>query len=292
MFLSSSSPHLLRASIVFALTAFPVGVPTAIAQTDGRPATASSQVDPVSAAIAEASRRFGVPEDWIRSVMRVESAGNPVAVSRAGAMGLMQVMPATYAELRSRYGLGADPFAIRDNILAGTAYLREMYDRYGAPGFLGAYNAGPGRWEEHLTGARPLPGETIGYLARLGPAIGVGSLPAAQNTASSAPSPRPPSPFASPIFVALHTTPTPEEASSKRVDVRQVITANTTLVPSQVAMFVGRGNAIAPSVIAPPVSGSTAETGRPETQRAFAGERPPTFQNPLFVPRSSTVPQP
>ena len=46
-------------------------------------------------------------------------------------MGLMQIMPKTWAELRARYGLGADPFDPRDNILAGAAYIRELHDRYG-----------------------------------------------------------------------------------------------------------------------------------------------------------------
>lgn len=271
--------------------AFAFAVPVAQAQAPGVPVAAQTQADLVSAAVAEASRRFGVPESWIRSVMRVESAGNPVAVSRAGAIGLMQVMPATYAELRLRYDLGADPFAIRDNILAGTAYLREMYDRYGAPGFLGAYNAGPGRWEEHLTGARPLPGETVGYLARLGPVVGASSLSVSANTASSVPSPRLPSPFASPIFVALHTPPTPEEGPPERVDIRQVIAANATLVPSEGGMFVGRGNVDASPVVAPPNGGFTAEPARPETQRSRTDERRPTVQNPLFVPRSSASSQ-
>ena len=139
-------------------------------------------VDPVSAAVAEASRRFGVPENWIWSVMRVESAGRARAVSHAGAMGLMQVMPGTYAELRSRHGLGPDPFDVRDNILAGAAYLREMFDRYGATGMLAAYNAGPGRWEEHLRRGRLPPRETRSYLARLDRAVGV-SAPAASLSA-------------------------------------------------------------------------------------------------------------
>lgn len=151
-----------------------VFMPAAAAQGDTRMLVApASPLDPIASAVSEASHRFGVPEHWIRSVMRVESAGNRRAVSHAGAMGLMQVMPGTYAELRRRYGFGPDPFAIRDNIHAGTAYLREMFDRYGAPGFLGAYNAGPDRWEKHLAGARLLPGETIGYLARLGPMLGL-----------------------------------------------------------------------------------------------------------------------
>ncbi|WP_447406203.1 transglycosylase SLT domain-containing protein, partial [Clostridium perfringens] len=56
--------------------------------------------DDLATAVAEASRRFGIPADWILAVMRVESAGDAHAVSRAGAIGLMQIMPATYAELR------------------------------------------------------------------------------------------------------------------------------------------------------------------------------------------------
>ena len=121
----------------------------------------------MSAHIAEASQRFGLPERWIRAVMHTESAGNPCAVSSAGAMGLMQIMPATWNELRARYGLGRDPFDPRDNILAGAAYLSELHDRFGSPGFLAAYNAGPGRYGEHLRTGRPLPAETRSYVARL-----------------------------------------------------------------------------------------------------------------------------
>jgi len=135
------------------------------------PATSTSP-DSVTTAIAEASQRFGLPQAWIRAVMRVESAGNPGAVSSAGAIGLMQVMPETFADMRAELGLGGDPFAVRDNILAGAAYLRRMFDRYGSPGFLAAYNAGPGRWEAHLAGGRPLPPETVAYLVRLAPIMG------------------------------------------------------------------------------------------------------------------------
>src|SRR3546814_9197460 len=80
--------------------------------------------------------------------MRAESAGDVRAVSHAGAMGLMQIMPATWTYLRGRYGLGDDPYHVRDNIIAGTAYLRELHDRFGSPGFLAAYNA---RSEEHTS---------------------------------------------------------------------------------------------------------------------------------------------
>lgn len=122
--------------------------------------------------VAEAAQRFDVPALWIDAVMMEESAGDVRAVSRQGAMGLMQIMPDTWAELRFRYGFGTDPFDPRDNILAGAAYLREMHDRYGSPGFLAAYNAGPKRYEEYLTTARELPMETRVYVATLAPTIG------------------------------------------------------------------------------------------------------------------------
>lgn len=131
--------------------------------------------DPYAAHIAEAAQRFRIPERWIRAVMQVESAGRVRAVSSAGALGLMQIMPETWTGLRVRYRLGRDPFDPRDNIIAGTAYLREMYDRFGSPGFLAAYNAGPGRYEEHLATGRTLPRETRAYMVMLLPMIGLAS---------------------------------------------------------------------------------------------------------------------
>ena len=128
-------------------------------------------VDPFATFIAEASQRFGISAHWIRAVMRVESAGRPHTVSPKGAMGLMQIMPKTWTELRTRYGLGNDPYDARNNVLAGAAYLRELHDRYGAPGFLAAYNAGPGRYDRHLATGRPLPAETREYVAKLAPTI-------------------------------------------------------------------------------------------------------------------------
>ncbi|WP_306119141.1 MULTISPECIES: lytic transglycosylase domain-containing protein [unclassified Roseitalea] len=148
--------------------------PTALAEpSDRTPADqrATVRATALDGFIAEASTRFGISERWIRAVMQAESAGDPRAVSRAGAMGLMQIMPATWAELRTRHGLGANVFDPRDNILAGTAYLREMYDRFGSPGFLAAYNAGPARYAEHLATGRPLPRETRAYMAALTPLI-------------------------------------------------------------------------------------------------------------------------
>jgi len=148
-------------------------VPSAVIAQD-RTVPASEQ-QAIDIHIAEAARRFGIPRTWIRAVMEVESAGNPRAVSHAGAMGLMQIMPGTWAELRAAYGFGDDPFDRRDNILAGTAYLRQMYDLFGSPGFLAAYNAGPARYQDHLDTGRALPRETRNYLAILAPLIGDGT---------------------------------------------------------------------------------------------------------------------
>jgi hypothetical protein len=128
-------------------------------------------VDSIAASITEASHRFDIPTPWLRAVIRAESAGDPHAVSPKGAMGLMQIMPETWARLRLRYGLGADPFDAHDNILAGAAYLRELHERYGAPGFLAAYDAGPARYEAYLATGRPLPNETLAYVDRLAPVV-------------------------------------------------------------------------------------------------------------------------
>jgi hypothetical protein len=138
--------------------------------------TTDHALDRFDAFIAEASRRFDVPIPWIRAVMHVESVGDVRARSPKGAMGLMQIMPQTYATLRARYALGPNPYDPRDNILAGAACLRELHDRYGAPGFLAAYNAGPRRYEEHLLNGRPLPLETQRYVAMLAPIVGAGQM--------------------------------------------------------------------------------------------------------------------
>jgi hypothetical protein len=132
--------------------------------------------DPWGPYIAEAAKRFDVPELWIRSVMHQESGGHmfrngQLITSWAGAMGLMQVMPQTYDELKARHNLGEDAFDPRNNILAGAAYIREMYDMYGAPGFLAAYNAGPRRLDDYLSNSKPLPLETRRYVASIGPFI-------------------------------------------------------------------------------------------------------------------------
>ena len=140
--------------------------------TVSRSAETSAAPSDIDAHIAEAAHRFRIPESWIRAVMQAESAGNARAVSNAGAMGLMQIMPGTWAELRAAHGFGSDPFDRRENILAGAAYLRQMYEQFGAPGFLAAYNAGPGRYAEHLRTGRTLPRETRRYVAALSQELG------------------------------------------------------------------------------------------------------------------------
>lgn len=144
-------------------------------------AASAAPLDRWADPIAEASRRFGLPQDWVRRVIQAESGGRterggrPI-VSAAGAMGLMQLMPATWAEMRFALGLGSDPHQPRDNILAGTAYLRKMYDRFGYPGLFAAYNAGPARFADAVRNGRTLPAETRAYVAQLtrrGPRAGL-----------------------------------------------------------------------------------------------------------------------
>jgi soluble lytic murein transglycosylase-like protein len=122
--------------------------------------------------ISEASLRYCIPESWIKRVMRAESGGltsrNGAPIrSRVGAMGLMQLMPHTWESVRGEEGLGLNPDDPRDNILAGTAYLRAMYDQFGYPGLFAAYNTGPARYASYLAGRSRLPAETIAYVASI-----------------------------------------------------------------------------------------------------------------------------
>lgn len=163
-----------------------------------------------AAHITEAAQRFGIPAAWIRAVLLAESGGDPRAVSPVGAIGLMQIMPATWNELRVRHDLSADPFDPRDNILGGAAYLRELYERYGnVTAMLAAYNAGPGRYEASLAGEE-LPAETRAYVAAL--------LPQIDNAAAGGPL-RIPRPSAqgwrsAPLFAVLPERRNPIEAAS------------------------------------------------------------------------------
>jgi len=133
--------------------------------------------------ITEASQRFHVPKAWIVAVMRQESGGRTMLgegapmVSSAGALGLMQLLPATYQEMAAQYKLGGNPFEPRDNIMAGAAYLRWLHHKYGSPAMFAAYNAGPGRLEDHLNGAS-LPAETRAYIVGIAKTLKLQIAPA------------------------------------------------------------------------------------------------------------------
>lgn len=144
--------------------------------------------------IDEAASHSRLPSQWIGSVILAESAGcesmdGRPTTSRAGAMGLMQLMPPTWERFRQNLKLGSDAHDPHDNILAGAAYLRELYDRYGWPGACAAYHAGPQRYEDYLKTARPLPNATIDYLARINRSLTrLNGETSASITAAAAPS--------------------------------------------------------------------------------------------------------
>jgi soluble lytic murein transglycosylase-like protein len=119
----------------------------------------SAQYD---ASINEHARRQGVAEDLVRAVIQVESAYNPNAVSVKGAMGLMQLMPATATELGVK-----DPFDPEQNIRGGVKYLKQLLTRYDnkVELALAAYNAGIGNVEKY--GAVPPFKETRAYVNKI-----------------------------------------------------------------------------------------------------------------------------
>jgi soluble lytic murein transglycosylase-like protein len=126
------------------------------------PLVSSVKSAPFEAAISEHSRRQGVAADLVRAVIQVESAFNPVAVSNKGAMGLMQLMPATAVEL----GVN-NPFDPDQNIRGGVTYLKQLLVRYdnNVELALAAYNAGIGNVEKY--GAVPPFKETRNYVNKI-----------------------------------------------------------------------------------------------------------------------------
>ena len=226
-------------TVVLLFVALTVSNVPAVAET--QPADHSARYatgDPFADFVEQASRRFGVPERWIRTVIDVESAGDVRARSPKGAMGLMQIMPETWAELRLRYDLGNDPYDPRANILAGTAYLRELHDRYGSPGFLAAYNAGPGCYEQHRAG-RPLPAETLAYLQKL--AAVIGSDIAASGAIAG------PRPQAAALFVVRsESSNTADPLQPGRLSNRAPMAASvhdiSAIVPQATGLFVARSD--------------------------------------------------
>lgn len=120
--------------------------------------------------VAAASKQVGISQSWIRAIIHQESGGRTMLnehrpiTSPVGAMGLMQLMPDTYTDMRRKLGLGTDAYDPQDNITAGAAYLRFLYKRYGYPGMFAAYNDGPGNYEAYLRSDRELPAETRNYV--------------------------------------------------------------------------------------------------------------------------------
>ncbi|WP_237355821.1 lytic transglycosylase domain-containing protein [Xanthobacter sp. YC-JY1] len=210
------------------------------AETRG-PQTPPSPSDRYADFITEAAERFDIPAAWIRAVMRAESDGDARSTSSKGAVGLMQITPQTWAELRVHYGLGEDPYDPHDNIVAGAAYLRELFDRYGNPGFLAAYNAGPGRYEASRKG-RPLPPETLAYVNKLAPDIARGESKPAALKSPALPAGETPSWAHAPIFAVQPARtsaadPAPTDHAPPTPDVRDV----SDMVPQTAGLFVDRG---------------------------------------------------
>jgi len=113
--------------------------------------------------IAEHSRLQGVRSELVRAVMQVESAFNQYARAPKGALGLMQLMPATMKQ----FGV-TNAFNPAENVRAGVAYLRQLLDRYqnNEELALAAYNAGPGAVDKHGQTVPPYP-ETRNYVAQI-----------------------------------------------------------------------------------------------------------------------------
>ena len=203
--------------------------------------------DPYGDHIAEAAQRFELPAAWIRAILAAESNGDPRAVSPRGAMGLMQVMPETWGDLRVRQRLGSDPYDPHDNIIAGAAYIRLLYDRYGTPGWIAAYNAGPGRYEASLKG-RPLPPETRAYVAAVAPNLDGSGNPGATIIAAV-------NSFSwsrSPLFIARQTSkPTaasaPGERLSNDASTAPIVRDVSAIAPQSGGLFVAQaGGGTAP----------------------------------------------
>ncbi len=122
------------------------------------PSTVSERLAMWEPLLQELCEKYQVDPDLARAVMRCESGGNPNAVSSAGAIGLMQLMPGTAR------GLGVDPKDPRRNLEGGIKYLAQLADKYDGDYMktLAAYNAGSGRVDSY-GGVPPFP-ETQRYV--------------------------------------------------------------------------------------------------------------------------------
>jgi len=232
-----------RALVLLLVCGVPCGWSmTAMAAETRGPQNPPSPSDRYADFILEAAERFDIPAVWIRAVMCAESNGDARSTSPKGAMGLMQIMPQTWAELRVHYGLGEDPYDPHDNIMAGAAYLRELFDRYGNPGFLAAYNAGPGRYEASRKG-RALPRETRAYVDKLAPDIERRKAEPAASRPLGTTTVETPSWAQSSIFAVqpIRTSaadPAPPDRAQAAPDVRDV----SATTPQPAGLFVVRGS--------------------------------------------------
>jgi soluble lytic murein transglycosylase-like protein len=144
----------------------PLSMPNVQMMNESCSALGSEEVNKL---VQRAGNKHGVSSDLLRSVMKQESAFKPCALSSAGAMGLMQIMPETADLLRLE-----DPYDPASNVDAGAKFLKMMLDRFSGdvPLALAAYNAGPGAVDK--AGGIPPIAETLHYLSNI-----LGDLPIA-----------------------------------------------------------------------------------------------------------------
>jgi hypothetical protein len=246
---------------------------------------------------------------WIRQVMRVESGGHEYSdgqliVSSAGAMGLMQLEPETYSEMASRYGLGSDPFNPSDNIMAGAAYIHEMYQVYGSPGFLAAYNAGPGRLDAYENDHTPLPYETVNYVAMIAPNIqgyypqnrseadqlALNTLPAGEDGGILPPgfTPEAPGPVA-PDDNAAPVQPAPVQVASIAPDNSAIYSAPQTASVQPAAAASDTADDTQSAISATPVA-APADASGDSSQTAYASTPAATETSDNIQPAISAVP--
>lgn len=222
------------------------GVPsgTAAEPPPARPPASAPSSDPWAAHVTEAAERFEIPARWIRAVMAAESDGDARTRSPKGAIGLMQIMPATWEELRAQYDLGSDPWEPRANILAGAAYLRQMHDRYGSiDAMLAAYNAGPQRYDAHRTSGRALPAETIDYVAKVASMIGGMAPVAASGDRGTTPTWRLSPLFVGRAFATVSDDPPAANAPAARPSKGPAIIDLSALTPFADGLFVRKPEA-------------------------------------------------
>src|ERR1043166_429862 len=153
-------PHCVRALALVALVAlvWPCN-PHAQAVSADDDSAPTGRIDGICRSLERSASDYDIPSDYFTRLIWQESRFNPRSVSRAGALGIAQFMPAT---ARSR-GL-ADPFEPRQAIAKSAEFLRDLVDQFGNFGLAAAaYNAGPQRVNDWLRGRKGLPGETRAY---------------------------------------------------------------------------------------------------------------------------------